>query len=175
MPTEGGATLEEIKNWRVSSPRSQNPDFKTVDISIRDLGELAEMLRDKQHGPTGFDHSIALRLDQISQTLRSVEPSPRSAEAQALHKIAALQRYDRNASLASWKKRNKKSNYVTLNVPTVLLEEIDTLAALPGQPSTTLETDLNRKTFAFDLWRKAKDYNFNDWYEAYFIKVVGRL
>lgn len=57
-----------------SPAQSPRTDFGTLDIAIRDLGELAEMLREK-HESTGFDGSIALRLDQVAQTLKSCEPA----------------------------------------------------------------------------------------------------
>lgn len=63
---EAGAASHNGQGWA---------DFKTIDRAISDLGELAGMLREK-HNSTGFDGSIALRLEQISQTLKSVEPLP---------------------------------------------------------------------------------------------------
>jgi hypothetical protein len=57
-----------------SPAQSPRMDFNTLNTAIGDLEELAEMMRE-QPEPTGFDHSIALRLNQIGQTLKSCEPA----------------------------------------------------------------------------------------------------
>lgn len=59
---------------RAGYQRGVGQRFKTIDIAISDLAELAEMLREKPES-TGFDGSIALRLDQVAQTLRTVDPT----------------------------------------------------------------------------------------------------
>ena len=75
-------------------------DFVTLDKAISDLNELAAMLREK-HQPTGFDGSIALRLDQIAQTLRVIdcdrlaahppaEPSLQSSEWRLISKLLQM-------------------------------------------------------------------------------------
>lgn len=93
------AFLEQKLPEFFSPAQSPRTDFNTLNTAINDLAELAEMMREKPD-PTGFDHSIALRLDQIGQTLKSCEPAQSPQGGDAEENIT-----DNPRSWVAWKKR----------------------------------------------------------------------